>query len=496
MLLFLCVLTTFAQVRTDTMIVKVNGVLAGASRETINIVQLDGQDQAIFNLEDFKLKMGDQTLFVGNIVIPSDMDSSPEGYTSFYAKKSIKIQPGSDASIPWIGPSLGEIPVDLIAKQDEDEFLLRIHINLPNMVVEVIFGQGYQVNNSDFEFFHTAKAGKYTSDEPNGWHSFTSATGSYKGFVNTNVYTTISNDVRPGSLGKHSVAINGHGGFISSNGTLTTGRLQAAGFSTTSTDNCSFLDLSKTDLDDNGDPFEARIKAVPDSLVAWVKFTQGKGLSHPYAIISAFITDGTYYQQPENTTYNNVRAVAIAHEIADTKGQWTRISVPFKEHKEGVTPRAILITCSTNAQPAVATDQDTLWVDDMEMIYNTGLKKIAYNGKVLDGFSTDKTEYEVSINGTNDDDNMDVEALSPDMMTVITEDKAQSKVYLTVYNADLSASKQYVLKLISLGIADLKENVTPVQYYRLDGTAVHNVNRSGVYLIKMSDGTMRKALVK
>lgn len=91
--------------------------------------------------------------------------------------------------------------------------------------------------------------------------------------------------------------------FAIANGTITTGRINTGSMTAADPSNHSWLDLSRTDVDANGDPFHAILNGQPDSIAAWVKFKQNKPVADfPYATISAVITDGTYYQDPEDNT--------------------------------------------------------------------------------------------------------------------------------------------------------------------------------------------------
>lgn len=174
----------------------------------------------------------------------------------------------------------------------------------------------FQIPNSDFEGWHTATYGNKTSDEPDAWHSFMSCTGSLVNFVSGTPHTFIADDVRPGATGSKSVRVES--AVVvgqSANGTITTGRLQAGSISAANAKNCSFLDLSKTDKDANGDPFYAVLGGHPDAIMLWVKYLPGVNESLN-ATVSAVVTDGTYYQDPEDKEYTNVVAKAQKADIA------------------------------------------------------------------------------------------------------------------------------------------------------------------------------------
>lgn len=245
-----------------------------------------------------------------------------------------------------------------------------------------------QIIGGDFEKWHTAKYDKYSSDEPDGWHSFMSAhpTKNIYGNACKNTHTYISKEVRPGSTGSNSVKLTSGivtvlGFSVPANGTLTTGRLIAGSATANDPQNNSTSDPSSTEKDGAGNPFYAPLTARPDSIVAWVKFKQGtlkdKHKNYKYATISAIIHDNTKYQDPEDKTYNNVVAKAKNAQIESNGFTWQRISIPFdyESYKaNNVEPRNILITISTNAEPGIAStdanNPDVMYIDDVELVYN------------------------------------------------------------------------------------------------------------------------------
>lgn len=199
--------------------------------------------------------------------------------------------------------------------------------------------------------------------EPRYWHSFTSAYGFFKSLAGKHCF--ISTDAHSGN---YSACIKATPVLkTTANGTLTTGRLKAGSTSADSPENHSELDMSKKDPDRNGDPFYQVMTSRPDSIVFWVKYSTGK--AGTTANMSAYITDGTYYQAPEDKTYNNKVGWAENPNIAPCT-EWTRISVPFTYADNDLEPKAILLTFSTSATPGGGAGNEVLLVDDVELIYN------------------------------------------------------------------------------------------------------------------------------
>lgn len=318
-----------------------------------------------------------------------------------------------------------------------------------------------QLLGGDFEKFHTAKNGSKTSDEPDGWHSFmSSVTGFLTSSVKSKVFTTISNDVRPGSKGSSSVKLVSHAILgIPANGTLTTGRLYAQ--STDKTDasqNNSTSDPSSTDTDAAGDPFYAPFSITPDSVSVWVKFKQGalsdENKQYKYATINAVLTDGTKYQDPEDKAYTNVIGSAQCNTIESNGFQWQRVVVPFKYKASDASPKAMLVTLSTNAQPGVGSKDDSnpdeLYIDDLEMIYDTHLATVKFDGAQIDGFSPDKTEYTIKYKGKLDISRF---VLTPrghvmGLGTDFVEQAGKTVLYVTVVGADAQSTTLYTINLV------------------------------------------------
>ena len=200
--------------------------------------------------------------------------------------------------------------------------------------------------------------------EPHYWHSFSSAYGTFKALAGDHCFK--SEDAHSGSYSAMIKASSFWG--IVANGTMTTGRLKAGAAVANHPDNHSELDMSSTEKDDNGDPFYQVLEARPDSIVFWVKFSTGKAGTK--ANMSAYITDGTYYQAPEDKAYNNKVGWAENPNIAACT-EWTRISVPFTYADNNLEPKAIMVTFSTCATPGGGSEKDVLLVDDVELIYKS-----------------------------------------------------------------------------------------------------------------------------
>ena len=265
------------------------------------------------------------------------------------------------------------------------------------------YAQTFQIPNSDFEEWHSVGNNLYepgAQGSTYSWHSFGTC------------YTTLPlYDMARTQSKMYSADHNGgkcaviEAKFINmvfvtslANGTMTTGRLQAGSGVATNSANHSEMTVGKTWSDDYNKygPFYVLLNAKPDAIKSSLKVDL-KEDNHK-ASFSAAITDGTYYQEPQDQTYTNVAASAKNEDLPTQ--EWTDYTFPFT-YNEGVEAKAIMVTISTNANPGEGTDKDKVYVDDVELIYNASISDIALNGVTLEGFNFDAATktYDLSYSG-------------------------------------------------------------------------------------------------
>ena len=230
--------------------------------------------------------------------------------------------------------------------------------------------EGSQIADSDFEDW----SGPDFGNVPVGWHSFESVELGSPSWMFSSAQSDkhtscFDEDLHEGTLGKYCLKLVPRNvlNLALANGTITTGRMHAGSTTASSTSNHAQMDMSVTETS-NGTPYYAELSEKPDYIAAWLKFISNDS-ENPYATISAIITDGTYYQDPENKEYTNVYAKAKNAGIVSNGGKWQRIVVPFTIQNGGITPKGILVTISTNATPGKGNENDVLYVDDLELIY-------------------------------------------------------------------------------------------------------------------------------
>lgn len=497
--LFCAVLMTLSAMATDykgNLTVSINGE-GSTQPATISIVENAGK----YNLSilNFMLGEGESVLPVGNIVIENVTGAVAGNLTTLYVNKNITIQKGNVAGIAddaWLGPMLGEVPVKMSSSFNTNGFLgVNIDIDMVStlgQVIKVTFenvGNHFQMPNSDFETWSTAT----DNNAPKHWHGFESVKGKLSGTAKSKTKLVSSKNVRPGSKGLTSAVVTSTKVFtVIANGTMTNGVLNAGSMYAADASNHSETDLSSTSKDANGDPFATPMYAKPDSVKFWMRFTQAKAqASYPYAAFNAVITDGTYYQDPENKTYTNKVAVAAPNKADMTVGDWRLVSCPFDYASyaaNGAEAKAILLTVSTNATPGKGSYSngvaDSVYVDDLELVYAAGIKSISFKGQALDLATIQTTGIELAADEAVSAADFEVVKEGEDSkVTKLVEATADGYVaVITAVSADLKTQVAYEI--------NIKKPAAPVLKGDINGDGVLDVaDASALIDMVLNSGT-------
>lgn len=496
--LFCAVLMTLSAMATDykgNLTVSINGE-ASTQPATISIVENAGK----YNLSilNFMLGEGESVLPVGNIVIENVTGAVAGNLTTLYVNKNITIQKGNVAGIAddaWLGPMLGEVPVKMSSSFNTNGFLgVNIDINMMTLgqVINVSFenvGNHFQMPNSNFETWSTAT----DNNAPKHWHGFESVKGKLSGTAKSKTKLVSSKNVRPGSKGLTSAVVTSTKVFtVIANGTMTNGVLNAGSMFAADASNHSETNLSSTDVDANGDPFATPMYAKPDSVKFWMRFTQAKAqASYPNAAFNAVITDGTYYQDPEDKTYTNKVAVAAPNKADMTVGDWRLVSCPFDYASyaaNGAEAKAILLTVSTNATPGKGSYSngvaDSVYVDDLELVYAAGIKSISFKGQALDLATIQTTGIELAADEAVSAADFEVVKEGEDAkVTKLVEATVDGYVaVITAVSADLKTQVAYEI--------NIKKPAAPVLKGDINGDGVLDVaDASALIDMVLNSGT-------
>lgn len=489
--LLLIVTTAVATFATDYNVpitITVNGV-SSEQNAVISVTENGGLYD--INLKNFILQAGNTPTGVGNVELKGIKPIQDGNATLLLAKQNVKITKGDDPNVSmWMGTMIGEIPVELRGKIEGDRLRCYLDIALMGQVIKVAIGNGYQIANQSFENWHTSTD---SYQEPNAWHSFETATGDLASAAGHHIEA--STDAHSGSTSARIFATEMDFIFfkVIANGTMTTGRMNAGSpTAADATGNYAYVDMSMTDLDGNRDPFYTPLCSKPDSIAAWVKFKQGTAnAEHPYATISAIITDGTRYQDPEATTYTNVVAKAKNNEIATTGEKWKRISIPFEYTQNTVDPKTILVTISTNADAGQGSGNDEVLVDDIELIYNAKVTGLKIKGQKVSNFKADQTEYTMELNEviTADDIEATVEGKAAHIIKQVEQTDGGYACTIQAIGGDMKTTTSYVVNVKSnatgIDMAPRTNAVTNDEnsWYTLDGRHLNGKpTAKGIYI--------------
>lgn len=490
----LLVAMTAVVARATDYIVPVRVVVNDVTTEQLgefSIVENDGLYD--ISLKNFMLDSENGPMGVGNVELKGVQPYQDGKATLFLSMETVTITDGDDPNVVvWMASMLPPVNVLLRGKIEDEHLYMNLDIDLMEtlgQLIQVAVGEGYQMPNPSFELWHPSDE---THVEPDGWHSFETATGALAAFGGHHLTKSKNAHTGESCARIYSSSILG----IVANGTMTTGRLNADAMSATDPANNAYLDTSMPELDGAGKPFYIPLYSRPDSIAVWVRFRQGSvNPDHPYANISAVITDGTYYQDPEDKVYTNVVAKAKNDKIATTDGEWVRVTAPFVYTENAVEPQAILVTISTNADAGQGSDGDEVLVDDIALIYNAKVTGLKINGQDVPGFSPDVFEYEMELEqGVTTED---IEVVVEGQSTHVIKDVSfidSNVCTVMALGGDMKHMSTYVIreKGSGTGIRSIKTPAGQSAYYTLDGRQAKTLAPGRIYIRRQADGTVTK----
>lgn len=218
-----------------------------------------------------------------------------------------------------------------------------------------------QLENPGFEYWETFNVGggQSTASEPIEWSGLKSSDD--PSLAQLSPDGTVVQDVGRGGVGSCVKLKTIYTLGVPANGSLTNGRFHAP---QNLNPEEGYIYADSTDSRWNL-PFSWR----PDSLVGWYKYEptgNDKGkceviLHDEYGALPLFI------QGVHDVTANRIGRARYDW-TATTNGQWVRFSVPFN-YDDARTPSNILAIV-TAGDSTISENNTTVWVDDLELIYN------------------------------------------------------------------------------------------------------------------------------
>lgn len=246
----------------------------------------------------------------------------------------------------------------------------------------------YQIPNSDFEQ-EWVKLGEKT--EPgHGWYSFVSAGGTFAAAApNTTTQVEGYNSAKAVSISSVDLWL------AKANGNLTTGKINMGSFTPTNEANYNYTSRS---TEDGNCPFVG----LPDTVRCYAKFTRGgKG----YNAAGTFIVHGDVDFKDPHESSENIATYEVARAVLDIapSTDWQPVTASFTYSKTAeqiesvaeLQTRYMLASFTTNPTPGGSAG-DELIIDDVELIYNSRLASLAYNGTAIEGFDKKNAYYTVT----------------------------------------------------------------------------------------------------
>lgn len=230
-----------------------------------------------------------------------------------------------------------------------------------------------QIGNGDFEDWRGVTSGNHA---PNNWNSFETAEGSLASTASA-VQVAMVEDHRPSSNGLYCVDIYSRDYKIlgmtmaTPQGNITTGCINAG---TATVDGKENYNFSKT-----SDPSKSEtLSMIPTAIRFWAKFVPAKeNAQYPNAHMEAVVHDNFDYITYCKTSYESAeeKSHVIAKARKDfptTNGEWVEFTVPFEKTCNAANGQLyIIVNLSTNAEPGQGQAVDHLYVDDVELLYET-----------------------------------------------------------------------------------------------------------------------------
>ena len=314
----------------------------------------------------------------------------------------------------------------------------------------------YQLGNSDFEKWEAVTYNTYFGDEPKEWSSFLNASGSKKSLGVKAVQLFKSTEVRQGGSGTYCAKITANSVFgVVAQGNLTNGCINMGSMSAADANgNYNYIN-------EGTDGQAMTFTGKPDAMTIWVNFHAGNGGT---ANVSTILCTKGYYQDPlanesNGKTWGTLIATAQNNQI---KGDdtWVQYTIPFKYVNNGLIPYYALVSISTaaSAGDSKKNKNDVLYVDDIEMVYNSELTGAKYNGEdvIFDNrhaivpaiYESEKLNLTSNGQGARIDRNYD-EGTALLTITVsgnnITEDPQNKHVYTIQFKkpSDVVSEKSY-----------------------------------------------------
>ena len=378
-----------------------------------------------------------------------------------------------------VSTSYDKVTGKLTITVEDEESMTNVYTITFNGKEKVAF---YQIPNADFENWgETALA--------ETWNSFESATGKYASFA--------SFSPMPEKID----GFEGYGVRIKSkdlslayaNGNITTGRINMGNMNPANASNYNFTDLN----DVRGNlPFTG----TPDAFEVYARFAPGTAKNEGTVLqgrVQLIVHGEVAYHDPE-LSEQAANKIASAAVLIPATADWTKFTGEFSYTGNESDNLYLLASATTNPVPGASKD-DQLDLDNIKLIYYHALSNLTFNGVKLAGFSADKTDYTITIDGDVAEAADKIKYVVKGRGASATTDLEGDVLTITVNGNDYAANAEsqtvYTVKFekkvvdgINSISADYAKNH---KVYTLSGVRVNGKPAAGVYIV---DG--KKVVIK
>ena len=277
------------------------------------------------------------------------------------------------------------------------------------------------------------------------------------------------------------------------NGNITTGRINMGSTSPANASNYNFTDLN----DARGNlPFTG----TPDAFEVYARFAPGTAKNEGTVLqgrVQLIVHGEVAYHDPE-LSEQAANKIASASVLIPATADWTKFTGEFNYTGNESDNLYLLASATTNPVPGASKD-DQLDLDNIKLIYYHALSNLTFNGVKLAGFSADKTDYTITIDGDVAEAADKIKYVVKGRGASATTDLEGDVLTITVNGNDYAANAEsqtvYTVKFekkvvdgINSISADYAKNH---KVYTLSGVRVNGKPAAGVYIV---DG--KKVVIK
>lgn len=372
---------------------------------------------------------------------------------------------------------------------DEAEHKLTLTVSetgCPSSVYTVTFeGQSkeaaYQIANADFE--------NWTDDEnakiAEGWNSFDTAAGIFASFASM---SPMPQKIE-GYKGNGVRIVSKNLWVAYANGNITTGHINMGSTNPADATNYNFTD--RTDVNGNM-PFAGR----PDAFEVYARFTPGTAKAATdeaeeqpalQGRVQLILHKDAAYHDPEMAEMADEK-VGSANVLIPATEEWTKFTGEFS-YTTDATPEVqyLLASATTNPVPGASKD-DQLDLDELHLIYYSTLKDLQIDGKTIEEFAPEKTEYTIESDNADLLNTITFEKKGVGARVEKDVDLTNNVCTITVYGNDYDVNPAnktvYTVKLTSTtSIGSVSaDNAANHKTYTLGGVRI-NKPAAGLYIV-------------